>query len=171
MYLKFKKGGIIIITTLGIFLIGVGVMDFCFKKISSLWLLVGVIFGVIWLGYHFFIPFFVMLLLMFFLYQIKAMGGADGKIIAILVGYLGFKQGLIVVLFGILVAGIWAFVIIIQSGYLKTYLSSIYCCILHIMHHKNLHSFTPIGTVPFATCLSIGAAIYYGIGIYGIIVK
>lgn len=102
----------------------------------------------------------------FLLFRLRMMGAGDGKLMAVIAGYLGVWQGLQAIAAGLAVGAVWSFWIMCRGKCFRVRLK-------HLMDYSvmavqtgqaepydSLEAPDGEGRIPLATCLAVGGVLY-----------
>lgn len=124
----------------------------------------------IWLfRFRFVIPAFVMLLAAFMLFRLRLLGAGDGKLMAVIMGYLGWKHGLEAIFFGFFLGAVWELchlrhsrILIARLNYFAAYLS-------RIIQKKQIEVYrAPSGEGKFPLAVFLAAGTYLYVAVSGL---
>lgn len=166
VFLCGKGGCLIRIVLLYVFLLGAAVTDLTRGKVFNTWLALGVVFGICCVGRDFFLPAAVMLTAGFFLFWFRMMGAGDGKMMAVIAGYLGLHMGLRAIGTGFLVGAVWSLCRLWRDRSLKARLWYFLAYFTQMFQEKRVKAYDELsGTngrhhIPFAACLAAGVCLY-----------
>lgn len=136
------------------------------KKVRNWWLFMGAAGGIWCRGAEFFPGALVVLLAAFFLFRLRVMGAGDGKLMAVMAGYLGLDAGLEAIFFGMAVGAIWSLCRLRHSRSLKTYLIHLAVCFTQEFQTRKINECeggmvkSPMGVIPLAPCMAAGTYLY-----------
>lgn len=148
------------------FLLGAAVTDLTRGKVFNGWLALGVVLGVCCVGPKFFWQAAAALVPGFFLFRLRMMGAGDGKMMAVIAGYLGLDAGLRAIGAGFVVGAVWSLCRLWHDRSLKARLLYFSAYIAQVFQEKNIVEYDELsGTddrhrIPFAACLSAGVCLY-----------
>lgn len=100
------------------------------------------------------------------LFRCGLLGGGDGKLMALIAGYLGFYEGLTAIFLGLLIGTIWSLCAQSHKQSLTARLTQLLAYLRHIFLtgrttiYYEPKSGDPQETIPLAACLAAGCAIY-----------
>lgn len=98
---------IVIVYIFCLFLAGAACTDLAAGRVSNLWLLMASLAGVFLRGMDFLSAAAVVVIPGFFLFRFRMMGAGDGKMMAVMSGFLGIEAGLYAVFLGFLIGAFW----------------------------------------------------------------
>ena len=117
-------------------------------------------------GMDFFPGALAVLLGAFFLFRLRVMGAGDGKLMAVIAGYLGLDSGLEAIFFGMAVGAIWSLCRLWHGKSLKTYFIYLAACFTQEFQTRGINECgegvikSPMGTIPLAPCMAAGTYLY-----------
>lgn len=141
-------------------------MDALKGKIPNKWLLVGVLAGMWCRGKDFLPAAVVMLILTFFLFRLGMMGAGDGKLMAVIAGYLGMDAGIEAIFTGMVIGALWSLCRLWHGHSLKIRLINLAVYFLQIFQTGKIVKYnqTPekrqTYTIPLAVCMAGGTYLY-----------
>ncbi len=100
--------GYVSVSVLCVFLFGAGWTDLCVGKVRNWWIAAGILAGIYLRGKAFLLPFLAVLVPAFLLFSMGMLGAGDGKVMALIAGYLGMRQGLGAISVGMMAGGLWS---------------------------------------------------------------
>jgi prepilin peptidase CpaA len=147
-------------------LAGAAWTDACENRISNWWLLAGGVAGILCRGKDFFPAATVVLFLTFLMFRMGMMGAGDGKLMAVIAGYLGMDAGIEAIFSGLLVGALWSLCRLWHDKGLRKRL--IYLCVYFIrMFQTGKIERYDDGrlreqpyTIPLAVCMAAGTYLY-----------
>ncbi len=109
MFLRKRRGeGEVAVCFLCIFLYGAGLTDIFSGKVRNWWLLAGAVIG-LWLkGMSFLVSAFTVLIPAYLLFRVRMLGAGDGKLMALISGYLGMEAGIYAIGSGMAIGAMWS---------------------------------------------------------------
>ena len=149
-----------------VFLLGAAVTDLKKGKVCNAWLAMGAVLGFCCVGVRFFPPAAVVMVPAFFLFRLRMMGAGDGKLMALIAGYLGLETGLRAIGAGFVVGAIWSLCRLWHDKSVKARLLYFLAYFTRMFQEKNIVAYDELsGTdgrhrIPFAACLSAGTCLY-----------
>lgn len=149
-----------------IFLIVAGGMDAKFRKVKNYWLAVGLVLGLAVKGWQFPGPALLILILAFGLFRLRMMGAGDGKMMAIIAGYLGLSEGIAAIGLGLAAGVIWSLCIQAHAWSLRTRLMNFFAYLRQIFLTGTITAYYEPkrdgreGTMPLAACMAAGTIFY-----------
>ncbi len=135
-------------------------------RIRNRWLLAGAAAGVWFQGKVFFPAATVVLVLSFLLFRLRMMGAGDGKLMALIAGYLGMEAGMEAILTGIVVGACWSLCRLWHKKGLKTRLIYLTAYIMRLFQTGKAEIYCegalkdPERTIPLAPCMAAGTYLY-----------
>lgn len=135
-------------------------------KVRNRWLFAGVIGGILCRGWDFFPGAAAVLAGAFFLFRLRVMGAGDGKLMALIVGYLGMDSGLEAIFFGMAAGAIWSLCRLWHDKSLKIFLTHLAVCFTLGFQLKSAEGYdkrvlkNPRRTIPLAPCMAAGTYLY-----------
>ena len=93
-------------------------------------------------------------------------GAGDGKLMAVMAGYLGLDSGLEAIFFGMAVGAIWSLCRLWHGKSLKTYFIYLAACFTQEFQTRGINECgegvikSPMGTIPLAPCMAAGTYLY-----------
>jgi prepilin peptidase CpaA len=147
-------------------LFGAGWTDLRYGKVRNLWIGLGALMGVLLNGRQFLYAAMVLLVPSYFLFRMKMMGAGDGKLMALIAGYLGIDVGLKAIGIGMAIGAVWSVCRIRhEKSFLNrfTFLTAYIGQIIHtrkIMEYNNMTGKREKDTIPLAVCLMAGTYVY-----------
>ena len=90
----------------------------------------------------------------------------DGKLMAVIAGYLGLDSGLEAIFFGMAVGAIWSLCRLWHGKSLKTYFIYLAACFTQEFQTRGINECgegvikSPMGTIPLAPCMAAGTYLY-----------
>ncbi len=148
------------------FLLGAAVTDLTKGKVYNGWLALGAAFGVCCVGVQFFLPAAVMLVPGFALFRLRMMGAGDGKLMAVIAGYLGLHTGLRAIGAGFLTGAVWSLCRLWHDRSLKARLWYFFAYFTRMFQEKSVLAYDELSEsdgrhrIPFAVCLAAGVCLY-----------
>lgn len=149
-----------------VFLVGAAITDLKRGKVYNSWLAFGAILGVCCLGRRFFWPAAVMMAFGFLLFRFRMMGAGDGKLMALIAGYLGLETGLRAIGMGFAVGAVWSLCRLWHDRSFQARLLYFLAYFTRMFQEKNVVAYDGLsGTdgrhrIPFAACLAAGVCLY-----------
>ncbi len=160
------RGEEISICVLCVILFGAGWTDFHCGKIRNAWLCAGILLGVVLEGLRFIPAALLLMVPSYFLYRMRMMGAGDGKLMALIAGYLGIDAGLKSIGLGLLFGAVWSACRLWRTKNFQlrlTYLTAYIWQMIHlrkITEYENLSAGNKEYTIPLAVCLVAGVYVY-----------
>lgn len=158
--------GEIDICFLCIILLGAGWSDLYCGKVYNSWLLTGMFFGLAFKGWDFIPAALLVLVPSYILFCMKAMGAGDGKLMALIAGYIGIDAGLKAIFTGMLIGSAWSLYRLYRNqdslNRIK-YLAAEIWRMLRFGKRIEYESLPLAGgktTIPLAGCLAAGTYVY-----------
>ena len=141
-------------------------MDAWEKRVPNRWLLVGAAAGICCRGKEFFPPAGMVLLMTFLLFRLRMIGAGDGKLMAMMAGYLGMEAGMEAIFSGLLVGALWSLCRLWNSNCLKARLIYLSAYFMRMFQTGRMESYggdlrkDPSCTIPLAVCMAAGTYLY-----------
>lgn len=141
-------------------------MDAWEKRVPNRWLLAGAVVGICCRGKDFFPGAGIVLLVTFFLFRLRMIGAGDGKLMAVMAGYLGMEAGAEAIFSGLLVGALWSLYRLWNSNCLRTRLIYLSAYFMRIFQTGRGESYggdlrkEPSYTIPLAVCMAAGTYLY-----------
>lgn len=155
---------------------GAGWTDWRTGKVKNEWIFLGGILGVLLRGWKFFPGAGLFLLTGFLLFLFRMMGAGDGKLMALIGGYLGICQGFCAIGFGLGAASVWAVWKLARAGPVGKELSGRFFRLfwytqelLHTGERRPYLTFEEMREeekIPVGACLAIGVFMFSLIGFF-----
>lgn len=150
------------------FLLGAGWTDLTCGKVRNLWILAGAGFGIWMAGTDFLASALPVLIPAYVLFGMGMMGAGDGKLMALITGYLGMDAGLKAIGAGMLIGACWSVIRLCQDHSYQerfTYLTAYIRRMIHVREWKEAEYIHLSGergrhTIPLAVCLAAGTYVY-----------
>lgn len=166
-----KRGEIQVkIILLCIFLFGAGWTDLCCGKVRNRWLAAGALTGIVCTGKEFFPAALAVLGVSFMLYHLRMMGAGDGKLMALISGYLGFDAGLRAIGMGMAVGAVWSLCRFWRNRGLRARLKHLSAYIGRVIQTRKITAYRVPGEkmsgtergayIPLAACMAAGTYLY-----------
>lgn len=149
-----------------IFLFGAGWSDLYGRKVKNWWLILWSLAGVIFGRAGFLLPALCMLIPAFVLFAMGMLGAGDGKMMAVIAGYLGFWNGIYAVGTGFVIGALWSLYRLWHSRSFRTRLIYLFAYFGRMIHTKEIISYgdmfekEPGRTIPLAACMAAGTYLY-----------
>ena len=146
-----------------------GIQDIKSRKISNLWILAGAVSGIWFYRAEFLYCSLMVLVVSYWLYYFRLMGAADLKIMALICGYLGVRQGFCAIAVGIFLSAAGSLLYLGAGGKLaviRTRLFYLIAWFRHVIQTKERIPYVqaePAGemiTVPLGSYLCAGTMVY-----------
>lgn len=156
-----EKGGekAVVILVFSIILLQIAWSDLKRRSVSNRCLLAGTVFGICFRGMEFLLPAGIILTIAFCGFCFRLMGAGDGKLMALIAGYLGLYDGIRAICAGIMIGGIWAVCCLWRTKDTRARLNHLFACFRRVSLNKPSNAERQ-DTVPLATCLAIGTGLY-----------
>lgn len=135
-------------------------------KIRNSWLFLGAAFGVWCRGRAFFPGAAAVLVPSFLLFRLGMMGAGDGKLMAVVAGYLGAEAGIAAIGAGLAVGALWSLYRLRHGQGLKTRLVRLFLHFAGMFQTGRLEKYCDLSqvekscTVPLAACMAAGTYLY-----------
>lgn len=150
------------------FLLGAGWTDLTCGKVRNLWILAGAGLGIWIAGIDFLATSLPVLIPAYVLFAMGMMGAGDGKLMALITGYLGVDAGLKAIGTGMLIGAFWSvFRLYRDHSFTErfTYLTAYIRRIIHVREWNEAEYIHLSGergrhTIPLAVCLAAGTYVY-----------
>lgn len=144
---------------------GAGWTDLRRGKVYNWWLLAGTAAGICCRGNRFFLPAALVLLPAFALFRCRMMGAGDGKLMALIAGYLGFWNGMEAIAAGFAVGAVWSLHRLWCEGSFRARLRFMSVYFMRVIQEKEVIAYdagTPDtrSRIPLAVCLAAGVWLY-----------
>lgn len=154
---------------------GAGWTDLCSGKVRNQWLLAGAIIGAALRGGDFFLAAVAVLIPAYLLFRARLMGAGDGKLMALIAGYLGLDAGLRAIGTGMAVGAVWSLcriwhdrTLLLRFVYLNAYIRRTILtkemAVYEPQTRQDKYKKLPAGenrhTIPLAACLAAGTYLY-----------
>lgn len=140
--------------------------DLKYGKVWNVWLLFLAVVGVAQKGSAFFTGAVVFLAVGMCLFRFRVMGAGDGKMMAVIGGFLGLSAGFYAIALGFLTGAVWSLWRMKRCGvaaerflYLKHYVETAMAS-KRIQPYDTLDQPRAVHHIPFAVCLAAGVLAY-----------
>ncbi|MCD8083836.1 MAG: A24 family peptidase [Clostridiales bacterium] len=149
-----------------LFMAGAGLTDLRRGKVYNWWLAIGALAGIYFQGQDFFRPAGAALVMTYLLFLFRLLGAGDGKLIAVLVGWLGVWDGLCAVWTGLAVGGFWALGRILGGYHVGRRFRTLYAHVFGVLRTGRAEPYgvsdirEQDGRIPLAACMAVGTTIY-----------
>ncbi|MCI6888461.1 MAG: A24 family peptidase [Lachnospiraceae bacterium] len=149
-----------------VILAGAAGTDFVFGRICNWWLLLGTVIGVWIRGVSFFLEAGVILIPAFFLFRMRMMGAGDGKLMAVIAGYLGISDGIPAIWAGLCLGAVWSLCRIRQGESLRARLDILAAFIVRMIQNRTVTAYEDLSggsgkhRIPLAVCLAAGVYLF-----------
>lgn len=147
-------------------LAGAAGTDLAWGKVKNVWLLPGVLLGIVFRGPMFLRDGGIVLVMTFSLFRLRMMGAGDGKLMALIAGFLGMPEGISAIWLGLWIGVMWSLCRLRQRGsirarleYLAAYLARVVQC-RTVTAYENLSGGSGVHRIPLAACLAAGVYLY-----------
>ena len=155
---------------------GAGWMDWRTGKVKNEWIFLGGILGILLRGWKFFPGAVLFLFTGFLMFLFRMMGAGDGKLMALIGGYLGVWQGLCAVGLGFCTASVWSVWKLARAGPVGKELSRRFLRLFWYTQkffqtgerspYIKFEEMKEEEKIPLGTCLAIGVFIFFLIGFF-----
>ena len=158
--------GIVRILLFCVFLFGAWWTDLYKVKVKNIWIVFGIISGLWCCGWQFLRDGAVVLVPAFLLFRMRMMGAGDGKMMAVIAGYLGADRGLQAIGLGMAVGAVWSLYRFWCGRNLSESLMNLGAYIRRTIQIGKLEAYQELSltacrnTIPLAACLSGGTYLY-----------
>ena len=148
------------------FLLGAGWTDLVWGKVYNLWLCLAALAGLALGGADFLTGALAMMIPAFLLFRFRLMGAGDGKITAVIIGYLGLEEGIQAIGGGLCVGAVWSLWRLYCDGSLTVRfrypLEYVMCMLMErrILAYDELYAADGHHRIPLAACLAVGVCLY-----------
>ena len=135
-------------------------------RIWNWWLAAGADEGVWCRGEEFLYAASVVLVFAFLLFHMGMMGAGDGKLMAVIAGYLGMNGGTEAIFMGMLIGAFWSLGRLWHSKGLKTHLIHLIAYFMRMFQTGRTEKYyqkeqkEPACTIPLAPCMAAGTYLY-----------
>ncbi len=136
-------------------------------KVNNRWLFLGMILGVGYRGWSFFPAAVIVLIPAFWLWHLRMMGAADGKIMALITGFLGISRGLRAVWAGLCIGAVWSLCRFWHDGSLRARLLYLSAYVMRMAAQNrteyddwSVNDGSGRHRIPLAVCLAAGVYLY-----------
>jgi len=146
-----------------------GIQDIKSRKVSNIWILAGAVSGIWFRGMEFLYGSLLVLVVSYWLYYVRMMGAADLKIMALICGYLGMKQGIRAIALGILVSAAGSLLYLGFSGKLNMIWQRLFYLIAwfrHTIQTKERTAYCQAGMAGEAISVPLGGYLCAGTMLY-----
>jgi prepilin peptidase CpaA len=154
------------ILLLCLFLFGAGWTDLRYGKVRNLWMCAGALAGITMNGREFLYAALMLLVPSDFLFRMRLMGAGDGKLMALIAGYLGIDAGLKAIAAGLAIGAVWSVCRVWHEKSFHTRFTFLTAYIRQIIHVRKITEYRNIAgkqgknTIPLAVCLMAGTYVY-----------
>ena len=145
-----------------VILAGAAGTDLACGKVKNAWLLPGMLLGIVFRGPVFLRDGGFVLMFAFFLFRLRMMGAGDGKLMALITGFLGVSEGIRAIWLGLWIGVIWSLCRLRQRGSLRArllYLAAYWMRMVQcrtVTAYENLSGGNGRHRIPLAVCLAAG---------------
>lgn len=149
-----------------IFLLGAGWSDLRCGKVPNRWLLLWTAAGAVVCGSRFFGAAAVVLVFAYGLFHLRMMGAGDGKMMAVIAGFLGLEQGIRAIGAGMAVGALWSLYRLWRGGDFSVRMKHLAVYAGRMLQTGKTEAYQELSlgaggnTIPLAACLSAGAYVY-----------
>lgn len=150
------------VLVLCVILFGAAWSDIRCRKVKNEWLLVGAVCGLFLTGDSFLVSAGAVCILGFLGFRLGIFGAGDGKLAALIAGYLGLFPGLAAVFFGLVIGGVWSLQRLLCSRDLRIRLKYLSAWVWRVILTKSVTAYEMPrrsdgrDTIPLAACLAAG---------------
>lgn len=149
-------------------LAGAAWSDITCGKVYNWWLLGGVAAGIVLRGWQFLPPAGVMLAVGFCLFRFRMMGAGDGKLMAVMAGYLGLGSGMRTIAAGLLLGAVWSLRCMWRGRSFRARLMYGSAYFMRVFLEKKIVAYDALSRsgkddnhrIPLAACLAVGGCLY-----------
>ena len=158
--------GAVKILLLCVFLSGAGWTDLYEGKVRNTWILLGTLSGLWCCRGQFVGPAVLVLIPAFLLFRMGMMGAGDGKMMAVIAGFLGLDQGLKAIGLGMAAGAVWSLYRFWCSRNFSESFLNLGVYIRHMIQTGKMEAYRELSltacgnTIPLAACLSGGTYLY-----------
>lgn len=160
------SGLIVVIYVLCVFLAGAACTDLTEGRVSNLWIFGASLLG-FWLrGAEFLMAAAVVFIPGFFLFHFRMMGAGDGKMMAVMAGFLGKEEGVYAIFLGLLIGAFWGLCRMWRDKSLRVRLKYLFVYGTVLLQGAEYVAYDRLsgemGThrIPLAACLAAGGYLY-----------
>lgn len=152
-----------------VFLLGAAVTDVKCGKVRNRWVLLGIAAGIGCVGWRFLLPAVVVLIPAFLLFRLRMMGAGDGKVMAVIAGYLGFSDGCRAIAAGLLTGALWSLYRLWRSGGFRARLWYLAAYFVRMFQERKVYVYDALSggagghRIPLAACLAAGTGLYLAV--------
>lgn len=151
-----------------IILAGAAWTDFFNRKVKNGWILFGLFLGIFCRKSSFFLPSLMVLIPAFFLWQLRMMGAGDGKLMALIAGFLGFSRGICAIWLGLCMGAVWSICRFWHDKSFRARLSYFFAYFMRAIHFGMIEKYDDWSKnreedrhrIPLAVCLAAGVYLY-----------
>lgn len=151
-----------------IILAGAAWTDFFCGKVKNQWIFFGMILGVWCNQGDFFFPAAVVLIPAFFLWHLRMMGAGDGKLMALIAGFLGLSRGICAVWAGLCMGAVWSICRFRHDRNFRARLNYLFAYLVRMVSFGTIgkydewseHGNGDRHRIPLAVCLAAGVYLY-----------
>lgn len=139
------------------------------RKVANGLLLAASAAGVWLFRAGFLIPAAATLVLAFMLFRLRLLGAGDGKLMAVIMGYLGWEHGLEAILCSFFLGAVWGLCRLRHSGILEARLSYFTAYLSRMIQRKQTEVYEAAageGKLPLAVFLAAGVYLYMAAGFF-----
>lgn len=147
-------------------LAGAAGTDLVFGKVRNGWILFWMAVGVWFRGGSFVRDAGIVLIPAFFLFRMRMMGAGDGKLMAVIAGYLGIFDGILAIWTGLCLGAFWSLCRIRQREGLRARLRILAAYVMRTIRSGTVGAYEDLsggsGThrIPLAVCLAAGVYLF-----------
>jgi len=146
-----------------------GIQDIKSRKISNLWILAGAAAGIWFRGIYFLACATVVLAVSYWLYYFRLAGAADLKVMAVICGYLGLRQGLGAIASGIVLSAAGSLIYLGVSKKFKLIMKRLIYLMVwfrHMIQTKERIAYDQGGSAGEAITIPLGSYLCAGTMLY-----
>ncbi len=141
-------------------------MDLSSYKVRNGWVLMAVIIGFMLRGPAFLPGAAAALAAGFWLFHLRMMGAGDGKVMMVIAGYLGLRDGSRAIAAGFLAGAVWSLCRLWHDRSFRARLEFLFAYFVRIFQEKEWIMYDSLSggdgrhRIPLAACLSAGTGLY-----------
>ncbi|MGN0158673.1 MAG: prepilin peptidase [Brotaphodocola sp.] len=151
-----------------IILAGAAWTDFFSGKVKNQWLILGIVLGIWCRSREFFFPAVVFLIPAFLLWYFRMMGAGDGKLMAVIAGFLGFSRGILAVWLGLCMGAVWSICHFWHDQSFRTRLNYLFAYFVRMINYGTIEKYDEWSKnatekqyrIPLAVCMAAGVYLY-----------
>lgn len=148
------------------FLLGAAWTDLVWGKVYNLWLCLAALVGLALCGLDFLTGALAMMIPAFLLFRFRLMGAGDGKIMAIIVGYLGTDEGIWAIGAGLCAGAVWSLWRLYCDGSFAVRFHHLFAYAMRMLMERRILAYDEWSAVdvrhriPLASCIAVGVCLY-----------